>query len=48
MTVLNAQCLLAYEMNIEFVASEKQVGKGHDGKRRKVFELMTTHAYRAE
>lgn len=32
MTVLNAQCLLAYEMNIEFVASEKQVGKGHDGK----------------
>jgi alanyl-tRNA synthetase len=23
-------------------------GKGHDGKRRKVFELMTTHAYRSE
>ena len=30
------------------VVRTEVTGKGHDGKRRKVFELMTTHAYRAE
>ena len=29
------------------VVRTEVTGKGHDGKRRKVFELMTTHAYRA-
>ena len=30
------------------VVRTEVTGKGHDGKRRKVFELMTTHAYRSE
>ena len=29
------------------VVRTEVTGKGHDGKRRKVFELMTTHAYSA-
>jgi acyl-coenzyme A thioesterase PaaI-like protein len=30
------------------VVRTEVTGKVHDGKRRKVFELMTTHAYRSE